>query len=126
MRAILPLHMLIVHQPHVGFVDESGCLQAVAGTFTSHVAVRQTVKFRIHDRDQSFERVLVSLAPSQKELPYFVPSRLTTCSLLHWSQIIPVRSPEIYSSMRERFRLPSAPKETGGIHETTTYTDFTG
>ena len=52
MGTILPLHVLVIHQAHVGFVDQSGGLQAIAGAFASHVAARQAVEFVINDWGQ--------------------------------------------------------------------------
>ena len=43
MRAILPLHPLIIHQAHVGFIDQGRRLEAVAGPLTFHIAARQAV-----------------------------------------------------------------------------------
>ena len=44
MGAILPLHALIVHQAHVGFVNQSRRLKAVAGALALHVAACQAVQ----------------------------------------------------------------------------------
>ncbi|HYS27743.1 MAG TPA: hypothetical protein VEP46_19175, partial [Vicinamibacterales bacterium] len=68
MCAILPLHPVVVHQAHVGFIDQGGRLEAVAGAFTSHVAVRQETKLRIDDRRELGEGELVSVAPGAQQL----------------------------------------------------------
>jgi hypothetical protein len=39
MGAILPLHALIIHQAHVGFINQSRRLQAVTGALAFHVVV---------------------------------------------------------------------------------------
>src|SRR5580700_8995537 len=59
MSAILPLHAFVVHQPHIRFVDQSGSLQAVAGTLTFHIVPRETVEFVIDDRGQPVEHAAV-------------------------------------------------------------------
>jgi hypothetical protein len=70
MSAILPLHACVIHQPHVGFVDQSGGLQAVAGTLTFHIAARETVEFVINDRGQAVEHAAVSVGPSLQQLAH--------------------------------------------------------
>jgi hypothetical protein len=47
--AILPLHSVVVHQPHVRFVDKGGRLEAVARTLAIHVAVSEAAEFPIDD-----------------------------------------------------------------------------
>ena len=68
MRAILPLHALVIHQAHVGFIDQRGGLQAVPRALALHVAARQTAQFVINDGSQLFERALVSAAPGAEQL----------------------------------------------------------
>jgi hypothetical protein len=70
MCAVLPLHSLVIHQAHVGFIDQSGGLQAVTGTLTSHVASRQTVEFVIDDWSQTVERRSISITPGPEKLGY--------------------------------------------------------
>src|ERR1019366_5737450 len=66
--AILPLHALVIHQSHVGFVDQSGGLQAMTGTFTFHVASRQAVEFVIDDWSQAVESSSISITPGSEKL----------------------------------------------------------
>jgi hypothetical protein len=70
MCAVLPIHSLVIHQAHVGFIDQSGGLQAVTGTLTSHVASRQTVEFVIDDWSQTVERRSISITPGPEKLGY--------------------------------------------------------
>jgi hypothetical protein len=68
MGPVLPLHPLVIHQTYIGFIDQSGRLDAVVLALSSHVAVRQAVKFRIDDRRQLVEGELVSVAPGAEQL----------------------------------------------------------
>ena len=61
--AVLPVHALVVDEPHVGFVDERRRLQAVAGALTSQAAPGETAKLVVDDRRQLGERALVPVAP---------------------------------------------------------------
>ena len=81
MGAILPLHALIIHQAHVGFIHQGRRLQAVAGALASHVAARQAVELVINDGGQPFERVPVAVAPGAEERADLTHPRLTR--LLH-------------------------------------------
>ena len=65
MRAILPFHALVVHQPHVGFIHQGGGLKGVSRAFAPHVVMSQEAKVVINDRGQALERVLVAPAPGQ-------------------------------------------------------------
>ena len=67
MGAVLPLHALVVDQPHVGFVDQRRRLQAVAGALALHVVVRQAVELVVDDRRQPGERALVPVAPRAEQ-----------------------------------------------------------
>ena len=72
MGAILPLHALIIHQAHVGFIDQGGGLQAVSGALAFHIVVSQAAEFLIDDRGQALQRALVSIAPGAEERAYVV------------------------------------------------------
>jgi hypothetical protein len=37
MGAVLPAHFFLVYQPDVGFINQRGGLQSVAGVFSTHV-----------------------------------------------------------------------------------------
>src|SRR5271165_5950931 len=77
-RAILPLHALVIHQAHVSLIDQGRGLQHVSGTLALHVVACQAVKFLINDGGQPFERALVSVAPGAEQLAYVAPSRLAS------------------------------------------------
>ena len=47
--AVLPSHVLVVHQSQVSFVDQSGRLQAVTTALPAHVVGRQPAQFVVHD-----------------------------------------------------------------------------
>ena len=83
MGAILPLHALIIHQAHVGFIDQGRGLQAVAGALAFHVAARQAVEFVINDGGQPFERALVSVAPGAEQRADVAPCRFAGVRPLH-------------------------------------------
>ena len=68
MGPVLPLHPVVVHQSHIGFIDQRGRLEAVAVALASHVPVRQAMELRIDDRRQLVEGELVSVAPGTEEL----------------------------------------------------------
>ena len=92
MGSILPLHALIIHEAHVGFVDQGGSLQAVAGALVFHVAARQAAKLVIDDGGQPVEGALVATAPGAEKRAYVAHSRLTRlCRPLHRLRIIPPR-----------------------------------
>jgi hypothetical protein len=67
MSPVLPLHALVVDQPHVGFIDQRRRLQAVAGLLALQVVVRQTVELVVHNRGQSSERALVAVGPGTEQ-----------------------------------------------------------
>ena len=67
MRAVLPVHALVIDQPHVGFVDQRRCLKAVAGALAFHVAARQAAELLVHNRRQLGERALVPVAPGTEK-----------------------------------------------------------
>ncbi len=76
MGAILPLHAFVVHQAHVGFVDQGGRLQCVAWALALHIAVGQAAEFVVNDRRQAIERALVSIAPGAQEPCHFASVQL--------------------------------------------------
>ena len=62
-RPVLPLHIPPVDQPKVGFVDERGGLQHVAGPLARHKLVRHPVQFLINRRSEPLQRFFVAIAP---------------------------------------------------------------
>ena len=71
--AILPLHALVIHQAHVGLIDQSRRLQAVTGALAFHVAPREAMEFVIDDGRQPVERGSVSVTPGSEQ-----PAHLST------------------------------------------------
>ncbi len=63
MRPVAPLHFLLMHHAHEGFVHQCGALQGVVGTLAPQVGGRQPAQLAVHQGHQLFERVLVSLTP---------------------------------------------------------------
>src|SRR6266478_2651324 len=64
----LPDRLRIIDQPEVGFVENGGGLQGVAGALPAHVMVGEPVQFGLHQREQLLQRSLVSAAPVAEEL----------------------------------------------------------
>src|ERR1700730_15126422 len=86
MGAILPLHARVIHQPHVGLVDQGRRLQTMAGTLAPPVAARQPAELVIHDRGQPFERTRVSVAPTAEQRALLVLGRPPGFAVLFLSQ----------------------------------------
>jgi hypothetical protein len=68
MSAVLPIHPLVIHQAHVGFIDQSGGLQAMTGALTFHVASGKAVEFVIDDWSQAVESSSISITPGSEKL----------------------------------------------------------
>src|SRR6266496_2112746 len=64
----LPDRLRIIDQPQVGFVENGGGLQGVAGALPAHVVVSEPVQFGLHQREQLLQRSLVSAAPVAEQL----------------------------------------------------------
>src|SRR5580698_1315121 len=75
MGAVLPLHALIIHQSHVGFVCQRRGLEAVSRALTFHMAASQAAKLVINDRGQFFQRALVTVSPGTEERTYLTHFR---------------------------------------------------
>ena len=63
MRAVLPLHPLVVDQADVGFVDQRRGLEAVIGSLAPHIPVGEPAEFGVHDGCQRVECAVVAVAP---------------------------------------------------------------
>jgi len=63
MRAVLPMHVPLVHQSNERFIDEGRCLKGVTGGFISHIAPRQSMQLLINNGHQPFARGLIAIAP---------------------------------------------------------------
>src|SRR5674476_372163 len=92
MGPILPLHALVIHQAHVGFVDQGGGLQAMTGALTFHVASRQAVEFVIDDWSQAVESSSISITPGPEKLGHLATRRrsglfVRWCGLPHGTDL---------------------------------------
>ena len=83
MGAILPLHVLVIHQAHVGFVDQGTRLQAMSRPLTSHVASRQAVEFVINDGSQAVESSAISITPGPEKLGHLA-TRWRSGLIVRW------------------------------------------
>src|SRR5678815_5610704 len=63
-RAIPPLDTTGIDQPQISLVYECSGLQHVAGPFSRHIPMRQSLKFVMNDRHQTLERLSVSGVPA--------------------------------------------------------------
>src|SRR6266576_6066359 len=64
----LPDRLGVINQSQVGFVENGGRLQRVAGALPTHVMVGESVQLRMHQREQLPQRSLVSAAPLAEQL----------------------------------------------------------
>ena len=72
MSAVLPLHVLLIYQPQVGFIDQRRGLQSVAGAFAAHVTAGELSQLGVDQRQQLIERRLVAVAPIHQQLGYIL------------------------------------------------------
>ena len=66
-RAALPGDVLLLDEAEVGFVDEGGGLDGVAGALAAHVVAREPPQLVVDQRHQAFERRLVTVAPVDEQ-----------------------------------------------------------
>ena len=64
--AILPTHVLELHQPQVDLVDERRGLQRVTFIFPGHLAARQAVQFVVDQGRQVLQGGLVPVSPGSE------------------------------------------------------------
>jgi len=82
--SILPLHALVIYKAHIGFVDESRGLEAVAGALAPHVAAGQAVELLINDGREFFQGGLIAFAPGAQQLGNATSRRrFLLCGFLH-------------------------------------------
>src|SRR5260370_6503924 len=74
--AILPTYTCLIHQPQIGFMNESSRLQSARRAFTRHALPRQSPQFVIDERHQARRCLLVALAPLVQDTCDFVLRRL--------------------------------------------------
>jgi hypothetical protein len=63
MSAVLPRDILTVDQPQIGFIDQCGRLQNVAGALGCHVAAGYAVQFSMDQRHELIQGHLVAAVP---------------------------------------------------------------
>jgi hypothetical protein len=68
MRAVLPLDILPIDQPHVSFVAKRRRLEDVAGALGSHVAMGYAMQFRVNQRHEFFQGQTITIVPRQQQL----------------------------------------------------------
>jgi hypothetical protein len=66
-RAVLPADILLFDEAEVGFVDEGGGLDGVAGALAPHVVAREPPQLVVDQRHQPRERRLVAVAPLDEQ-----------------------------------------------------------
>jgi hypothetical protein len=65
-RAVLPIHLLAVHEADVGFIDQSRGLQRVIRFLSGHIPARQPAQMLIDDRHELIQRSGVTLPPGKQ------------------------------------------------------------
>ena len=67
-QAAVEIDRMLLDEAEVGFVDEGGGLEGVAGAFAGKVAGREAAKFGVDERDECLQCGGVAGAPSAEEL----------------------------------------------------------
>ena len=62
------LHLFLIDEPDVRFVDQGCWLQRMTGCLPPHVARCHPSKVRVDDRHQVVERLAAAVAPGDQEL----------------------------------------------------------
>jgi hypothetical protein len=65
--AVLPLHLRLVDEPHVGFVDERRGLQGVADALLAQVARRQPPQLAVDDGQQVIQNAAVAVGQTDEQ-----------------------------------------------------------
>ena len=68
MRTIGPVHVSLIDETDVSFVNQGGGLKCVTFSLAAHVAAREPVQFFVDQRIQLVECGLVSVAPLSEQL----------------------------------------------------------
>ena len=66
-RAVLPLHLRLVNEPHVRLVDERRGLQGVADALAPQVARRELAKLAVDDGQQLVQDAAVAVRQAHEE-----------------------------------------------------------
>ncbi len=64
--AVVGFERSLVNQPQIRFMDQSGALQCMTGTFGPQLASRDVAQLLINKRDQPLEGFLVSRPPTNE------------------------------------------------------------
>ncbi len=67
-RAALPVHRLLIHQPHEGFVHQRRALDRVVRPFAPQVPLRERAQLLVDEPGELAERLLIATAPLGKQL----------------------------------------------------------
>jgi hypothetical protein len=68
MRAVLPMDITPIDQPHIGFVYERARLEDVACALSGHVAACYAVQFRVDQGRESVQGRTITVVPGYKQL----------------------------------------------------------
>jgi hypothetical protein len=66
MRAVVGFEWSLVNQPQIRFMNQSGALQCMTGTFGPQLASRDVAQLLINKGDQALEGFLVSRPPTNE------------------------------------------------------------
>jgi hypothetical protein len=69
-KAISPLHLRYVNEAQICLIHEGRSLQGMADPFSTHLAMRDLLKFPVHQRHQRFERFGVATSPGLQQPGY--------------------------------------------------------
>src|SRR6266545_1227956 len=119
----LPDRLRIIDQPQIGFVENGGGLQGVAGALPAHVMVREPVQFGLHQREQLLQRFVVSAAPVAEQLGDLLSRRRgrrhTGCS-----------TPQILTQSRDFYSTTGGDQKNcavvAGFKQPVSFTSMTG
>jgi len=56
MGSTVVIRLILIHQPHIGFVDQGRRLQSVGGALVAHVPPREFPEFGVQQRHQTIKR----------------------------------------------------------------------
>jgi hypothetical protein len=66
-RAVAPVHGLLTHQSHEGFMHEGGSLNRVIRSFAAQMSLGQRAQFPVQERRQLPESSVVPAAPLNEQ-----------------------------------------------------------
>jgi hypothetical protein len=66
LRPMLPVHLLLIHQTQICFIDQSRCLQRVPRPLPAHVTMRHLAEFLLDKWDQFVEATSLAGSPAAK------------------------------------------------------------